>query len=447
MNSAPSRRWHQSLAARYGVVMVVFVAAGSLLLLAWLYHQQREETRRVFITVAQNDADFVRRLNLPRSAKLATDLRQLLRMDIHFRTRAGLTEPPLRAIEIEALNVPADATEVRLLPDGRQALILILDDQHDMIFIRDAPTMTLSLWHPATRNALIAFWLFSALFAWILGQQVVRPVGRLTRRLSGFFNEAGHDLPETSRTDEIGELSRALTQAREDLLSERERREQSERLALLGRVATGLAHEIKNPLASIQLHAQLMETVDLDAESQTSLKHLLAEVRVIEGLVNQWLYLARPASPKKQPVDVRELLAETLQMLRPQADHAGVTLQPDASHATPAVIPGDRMRLQQVFRNIILNAIQAMPGGGILETGLRSEPPHLHITFRDHGAGFTAAALDHGAELFFSEKEGGMGVGLNVAQEIVSAHDGQILLKNHPKGGASVQISLPMGKS
>lgn len=440
-----TKRWHQSLSARYGVVMVGFVALGSLLLLTWLRYQQQEEAGRVFVTVAQNDVDFVRRLNLPRSAKLAEDLRQLLRMDIHFRNRLGLIEPPLHSAETPALKAQAAAPEVIPLPTGRQALILILDDQEDMIFIRESPALTLSLWHPATRHALITFWLLSALFAWIIGQQVVGPVRRLTRDLTGFFSHAQRSLPETLRADEIGELARALTQARDDLLTERERREQSERLALLGRVATGLAHEIKNPLASIQLHAQLMESVDLDAESQTSLRHLLAEVRVIEGLVNQWLYLARPASPKKQPLEALALLNETLEMLQPQAAHAGVSLQWEAK--TDSHILGDRLRLQQVLRNVILNAIQAMPGGGVLEIVLENQAAHLKITFHDHGPGFSTAALDHGAELFFSEKEGGMGVGLNVAREIISAHDGQIVLKNHPEGGALVEITLPMIKS
>lgn len=445
MNS--SRRWHQSLAARYGVVMVVFVAMGSLLLVAWLRYQQQEEMQRLFVTVAQNDVDFVMRLNLPRSPKLADDLSQLLRMNIHFRNRLGQAGPGLRQEEAQMLMDAPTSLEVLQLPTGRQALVLPVDEQHDMIFIRDAPALTLSLWHPATRYSLIAFWLFSALFAWVIGRQVVEPVGRLTRRLGGFFSPQARELPETKRADEIGELARALTQTRDDLLSERERRAQSERLALLGRVATGLAHEIKNPLASIQLHAQLIESVDLDDESQTSLRHLLAEVRVIEGLVNQWLYLARPASPKKQPLSLLPLLQETVQMLQPQAEHTGTNIQliheGEGTRAAPDTL-GDRLRLQQVFRNVILNAMQAMPGGGVLDITLKTVSSWVTLTFDDRGPGFSPAALDQGVELFFSEKEGGMGVGLNVAREIISAHGGQMTLKNHPKGGARVEITLPM---
>lgn len=434
-----------SLAARYGVVMVGFVAVGSLLLLTWLRYQQQEEARRVFVTLAQNDADFVRRLNLPRSAKLAEDLRQLLRMDIHFRDATGRVEPGLPEVEEAALRDGRGSKEVLNLPTGRQGLVLRLDGEYEMIFIREAGLMTLSLWHPATRYALVAFWLFSAVFAWVLGLQVVGPVGRLTRGLAGFFGQRERGLPETGRKDEIGELARALTQARDELLEERERREASERLALLGRVATGLAHEIKNPLAGIQLHAQLMESVEMDAESRLSLGHLLGEVRVIEGLVNQWLYLARPVSPKKQVLGLMPVLRETMGVLEPQAMHAGVRVEMKAGGEMEAVqVRGDRMRLQQVFRNVILNAIQAMPAGGRVCVFVERDGERVRVVFQDEGRGFSEAALDHGADLFYSEKEGGMGVGLNVAAEIISAHEGQMMLKNHPGGGARVEIVLPM---
>lgn len=442
--------WHHSLAARYGAVMVAYMAAGSLLLLTWLSYQQQEEARLLFVTVAKNDVEFVQRLNLPRSAKLANDLQRLLRLDIHFRKRHTPSEvqPHLPKQEAETLMTATTRPEVQHLPSGREALVLSLDAEHDMIFIREPPAVLLTLWHPATVLALLAFWLFSAVLAWVIGRQVVGPVSGLTRRLRGFFTEPHRPLPETQRRDEIGGLARTLSQARDELLEERRRREQSERLALLGRVATGLAHEIKNPLASIQLHAQLVETADLAPDSQTSLRHLLAEVRVIESLVNQWLYLARPAAPRKQTMDPQALLQETVEMLAPQAEHADVTmLLPSTSPEPLPAVHGDRQRLQQVFRNILLNAIQAMPAGGQIRITLVLINDHIQISFQDEGPGFTAEALGHGAELFFSEKEGGMGVGLNVVQEIISAHHGKMMLKNHPEGGALVQITLPVSKS
>jgi signal transduction histidine kinase len=436
----PSR---QRLATRFVVVFAAFVAAGSLLLLALFQQQQAQEQERVFAALARADADFVRRLNLPRSSKLAGDLGQLLGMQIHFLDVRGGLEPALAEKEAAPLK-RLEAGRVQELAGGWQVLKLGLDERHAMIFLRQPPERTLSLWHPATRNALLVFWGLSAALGWVIARQVVRPVTRLTRGLAGFFENRDRVPAETGRGDEIGALARALTQARDDLVEERQRREQSERMALLGRVATGLAHEIKNPLASIQLHAQLVDAGGLDAESGQSLRHVQAEVRVIEGLVNQWLYLARPQPPRMELLDLEEVLKEVLSALQPQADHAGVRLVNLAGSGADLKLKGDRARLQQVFRNLVLNGIQAMPRGGVLEVGGKVCEGRCVLGFRDHGPGFSQEALGHGAELFFSEKEGGMGVGLNVVKEIISAHGGGLMLKNHPEGGALVEVSLPL---
>ena len=163
-----SIRWHQSLAARFGVAFVLFVVVGSCLLLAWLRHQQQQESERVFATLARTDADFVKRLNLPRSAKLAHDLRQLLGMRIHFRDSAGSVAPPLPEPLAATLAKAPPQPAVYALPAHQQAIVVRLDDRHDMLFVRDAAMPALSLLHPATRNALLAFWLLSAALGWVI---------------------------------------------------------------------------------------------------------------------------------------------------------------------------------------------------------------------------------------------------------------------------------------
>ena len=434
-----------SLVTRFVLVFVTFVAAGSLLLLAWLRYQQQAEDERVFLRLAHTDADFVQRMNLPRSAKLAEDLQQLLRMSLYFRDTQGHVEPALQA-EKAAWLKKMPRNEVLHLKNGEQALILRLDARHDMIFVRTASEAALSVLHPATRNALVAFWLLSAALGWIIARQMITPVQQLSRGLVSFFDSKDKIPEEAKRQDEIGDLARSLTQARDDLWEEREKREQSERMALLGRVATGLAHEIKNPLASIQLHTQLMDVTALDAESAQSLRHIQEEAQVIEGLVNQWLYLTRPTPPKKQPLMITDVLHETLATLKAQTDHASATIETYIEKPSTLVL-GDRARLQQAFRNIILNATQAMPRGGNLQIKLTANDHHLRITFHDSGKGFSTSALAHGADLFFSEKEGGMGVGLNVVNEILTAHEGSLSLNNHPEGGALVTLELPLAKA
>jgi signal transduction histidine kinase len=265
-----------------------------------------------------------------------------------------------------------------------------LDEKNDMIFTRKPVASQLSLRDPATRNAFIAFWLVSGLVGWLLAR-------------------------------------------------ERLKRAQSERLAMLGRVATSLAHDIKNPLASIQLHAQLMTPGD--SEDVKALKMIESESEVIAGLVNQWLHLANPLPPRLVKLDVVECLATVARNLEAQARHAGVEMDHDI--AGPIWLIGDAQRLSQAFRNLIVNAIQAMPRGGKLRISAERHENMISLRFADTGPGFSESALARGTELFFTEKEGGMGVGLNIVASIVVAHDGQLKLQNDPKGGAVMLVLLP----
>lgn len=273
---------------------------------------------------------------------------------------------------------------------NEDTLVIRLDDKNDMIFTRKPVESQLSLRDPATRNALFVFWVVSAVVGWLLAR-------------------------------------------------ERIKRAQSERLAMLGRVATSLAHDIKNPLASIQLHAQLMTPEN--AEDAKALKLITSESEVIAGLVNQWLHLANPLPPKLAKLDVAECVRSVAQNLEAQAQHAGVNIENGLT--SPMWVTGDAQRLAQAFRNLIVNAIQAMPRGGILRITAEKSPPNAMLRFADSGAGFSEAALARGTELFFTEKEGGMGVGLNIVASIIEAHDGRLEMKNDPKGGAVVVVSIP----
>ncbi|MDI1314549.1 HAMP domain-containing sensor histidine kinase [Prosthecobacter sp.] len=350
-----------------GLGFLAFIIAGSLLLLAWLRQREREESNRLFQALAQADAEFVRRMTLPRSQKLAHDLEQLLGMQIEFR---------------DSGTAPAN-TEDRLT--------IRLDEKHDMIFSRKPVVSSLSLRDPATRNAFIAFWLISALVGWLL-------------------------------------------------VRERLKRAHSERLAMLGRVATSLAHDIKNPLASIQLHAQLM--TPQNEEDAQAVRLIESESEVIAGLVNQWLHLANPLPPKLVKLDLTECIRGVAVNMEAQALHAGVEITLDLP--APVFIMGDSQRLAQAIRNLMINAIQAMPRGGRLKINGQPADAWFELRFADSGAGFSEMALAQGSELFFTEKEGGMGVGLNIVSSIITAHGGTMKLQNDPKGGAVILVTLPL---
>jgi signal transduction histidine kinase len=192
------------------------------------------------------------------------------------------------------------------------------------------------------------------------------------------------------------------------------------------------------------MHAQLLQREQAAAAGTgaESARLILHQADRVESLVNQWLFLARPEPPARSPVDLGALVASEVETLGAMADHAGVVLEVDA--VPGAIVSGDRLRLAQVIGNVVRNAIQASPPGGSVRIGVRTDASsgEATVTVRDAGDGFSAAALEQGAEMFFSEKEGGMGVGLSLVRQVVLGHGGQLVLGN--ERGAVVSIRLPL---
>jgi signal transduction histidine kinase len=205
----------------------------------------------------------------------------------------------------------------------------------------------------------------------------------------------------------------------------------AQRFGLLGSIAASLAHEIRNPIAAIRLHGQLLEPTE-----PVSAGLIVYEAARIEDMLNQWMFLARPEPPRKTEITLAELIGKTVRVLQPAADHANVQVAVTASPCRR--VQADTHRLGQVFHNIILNAIQAMPEGGTLSITVSEKD----IRFADNGPGFSPTALRRAANTLYSEKEGGMGLGLNVARKIVRAHDGHLVIGNRTEGGAVVRVIL-----
>lgn len=380
----------------------LFVVSGSLILVWWMHVQGRMETRRAFETLAQANGRFVIESKLPPTEKLAGYLSGILEMEVRFENSEQ---------EFESTLLPGQEGEQVELQDGRW-----------MTFVRPLESFGEQFWRRSMWVPLGLFWGLCLVLAWAISQRVVRPLVALSEKIPKLSAEES-EIPELLREDEIGHLARTL-------VSEREKREAAERLALLGKMATGLAHEIKNPVAAIQMHAQL-----LGEKGGESTGMIVEEGRRIEGLVNQWLFLARPEPPKVRRQDVRECLGGVLDSIRALADHAGVKLSAELGDGLEWEMDADRMA--QVFRNLAMNAIHAMPGGGELRVRVEGGA----VSFADAGGGFSGEALERWGELFFSTKEGGMGVGLSVAAEIVRAHGGRLLVAN-ADGGAVVTVIL-----
>lgn len=427
------RPW--SLWLQIALPLLFFVIAGSIILGAWLYIGARNESRAEFATLARTNADFIRTSHLPLTPRMAAELERILGVNVGFRDGQELIMPESAAAlksllpQLQALDA---SHGVIAFGAGREAIATKIDDTHALVLVRDEDDAGHLFFRPSTIALLLSFWVLSLVLAWTLTRGVVRPLRVLAQRLPRIESGEDSPLPGLERNDEIGLLARTFAHTRRQLAEERARREQAERLALLGKMATGLAHEINNPVSAIRMHAQL-----LDASESESVPVILGEAQKIEGLVNQWMFLARPAPPQVSGFDLRGLIAETVKPLLPQARHANVEIRENIPAGI--CIRADARRIAQAAGNIILNAIQAMPGGGILEiTGEAGS--QASVSFRDQGRGFSGSALQRYAELFYSEKEGGMGIGLSVTSEVVKAHSGVVEVENIPGGGARVTI-------
>ncbi len=448
------------LSLRLAVAFLAFVVAGSLALVLWMGAEERRQSRELFAAMAKANAELFTSQNYPISSRTADAVSEVLGVDLIFvRTDNGdVVDPPwserLKPLHmacrfsikapgeifdqyLEYPNVRLMLTEIssgRTLKTDAQKWEIVswpLRDGYFLALVR--PTQ--GLWNriPTLRSfsILFAFWLLSAALAAALARGIVGPLRALAKRLPHIAEENAEPLPEASRTDEIGELARAYQSTREQLSAERRAREQAERLATLGRMATGLAHEINNPVCAIKLHAQLLET---DTPNE-SLVMILSENAKIEALVNQWMFLARPQPPAVAPCDLAELVAESVRTVSPAAAHAKMRIISEVARVS---VMADRRRLGQAVANVLMNAIHAMAGGG----ELRITSTGTALSFRDTGPGFSAAALARATELFYSEKEGGMGIGLSVTAEILKAHGGELRIENSERG-AVVTMTLP----
>lgn len=223
----------------------------------------------------------------------------------------------------------------------------------------------------------------------------------------------------------------------------------AERLATLGQMAAGIAHEIRNPLVGIGSTASvLLDDAGPTDPRRPDLETILKETRRLDRIVNQIIDYARPRmlAPLKFAVD--ELLQETLTVLEELLAKTHIRVdRPRPPHPPP--IQADRDQLKQVLLNLVQNAVEAMPEGGRLridavESG-RDQEPGLTLTFTDTGTGIAPADLPHVFEPFFTVgKRRGTGLGLAICLNIVDAHQGEIRLESQPGRGTTVTLWLPL---
>lgn len=423
------------LSWRLGAPILLLVLAETVAVYAYMRHRIGSDDHLRMETAANRLAMFVENGNFKLHVGLAQDMGRLVGYEVYFREGGAILDdelpPPLR----EALaTTPADGAIHEVL--GSEVVVAVTYGKGQVVVRRPAPVFLLD---PRMLQVLAAFWLLAGLSTWFFVRRLSRPLRDLAARLPRIDDDGPLSLDAAKRPDEIGDVARAFERTRDALQQERETRQRIEKLAVLGRMTAALAHEVQNPVAAIRMHAQLLRGSVHDEAAVT----IEQEAIRIEELLNQWLFLTRPEPPAFGDVDLAQQLHGLVAAQRLRAEHAAVRIELQV----PATLPlrGDGKRLQHVFRNLVDNAIQAMPAGGVLTIAAAPAGPtgRVQITFADRGPGFSATALERFTEFFFSEKEGGMGIGLSVAAEILKAHGGSLSAANRPDGGAVVTVELP----
>ena len=247
---------------------------------------------------------------------------------------------------------------------------------------------------------------------------------------------------------ENARLHDELQRAYDDVQAGQARIIQSEKMAVLGTFASGLAHEVRNPLNSIGLQLSLLERRVAEAEGRASkgardkIGIIREEIRRLDTLVNDFLLLSRTNRMSLRPVSIDALADELLGLLEPEAAAAGVTLGRGQVGDPAPEIQADPEKIKQVILNLLRNATEAMPNGGAvrLETGLVDGRVCLRI--RDNGPGLPKDVDVF--QLFVSTKPGGTGLGLSIVQQIVQDHGGEIAAQSRPGEGTTFTIWLPV---
>jgi two-component system sensor histidine kinase PilS (NtrC family) len=232
---------------------------------------------------------------------------------------------------------------------------------------------------------------------------------------------------------------------------------QADRLAAIGRLAAGLAHEIRNPIGSIRGSVEVLrESLNPQGDDRRLMDIVLRESDRLDAIIRDFLQFSRPPHLVRVPTDVSAMLDEILLML---SHHGGVqgtdapAVQIRRDNAEPTLkAEVDPAQLRQALWNLCLNAVEAMPQGGELRVGVRTASPEagrslLEITVEDTGVGIAAAELTQVFEPFFTTKPQGTGLGLAIAHRIVEDHGGEIRVQSEPWRGSRFTIWLPLSEA
>ncbi len=289
------------------------------------------------------------------------------------------------------------------------------------------------------------------LLAYILTKQILQPIRRLAQ-------ESGPAPGDASLPDEVKALSRRVynlmenvDQAQSELERSQEHLAQAEKWALVGKLAAGAAHSIRNPLTSVKMRLWSMNrSLDLTVPQREDLEAISEEIRHIDSIVSNFLQFSRPQKLQREKISPSAVVDQALKLLKNRLQLYGVKAKLERRAVLPEIM-ADPDQLREVLVNLVVNACEAMVGGGKLtiqeeegEDGDLGRVAILKVT--DTGPGIPEAIQEQVFQPFFSTKEEGTGLGLSIANRIVKDHGGRLSLQSQEGQGSTFTITLPFSE-
>ena len=296
----------------------------------------------------------------------------------------------------------------------------------------------------------------------LLARHTARPIQALMQGVAAISQgDFGHRIEVTSH-DELGQLSAAFNEMSTQLARVRgleDRLRRADRLAALGTMAAGIAHDIRNPLTSILIFSQLMSLHYDDSDVREKFNRVVPrELERVQAVIEDMMELARPASVHREPASLNDILSQVLELFESQVDTQGIKISREYELDLPFCM-ADRKRLHRCFSNLVSNAFQAMSSGGELTVRTRQIPamifpdtglpdprpePAIQITIADTGQGISADGLSRIFDPFYTTKEKGLGLGMAIAHRIVEDHRGTIDAQSQLGLGSTFTVCIPL---
>ena len=299
--------------------------------------------------------------------------------------------------------------------------------------------------------SIVLFVILGVLVAWYISRLLVGPLYQMQQYMEKIAHGDFTPIPEAEvKSEEFYSLFRAFNRMTKELEYHQEQLLQSGKIAAIGTLTAGIAHELNNPINNIMLTAEFIKE-DLsqlsEKEGEEMIQDILVQAQRASEIVRNLLDFSRAEQPEREPLDIAQVIRDTLKLVQNQVTLSGVEIEWDLPASLP-IVNGDPKTLQQVFLNLFINAIQAMKEGGTLT--IRAHPgedgQELRVEVADTGSGIDSDDVPHVFEPFFTTKEvgRGTGLGLSVSYGIVQKHGGHIEVKSKKGEGSTFTVVLPM---